>query len=220
MPLPCLIFTGLMQTGFTSFSLSLKFVLCSFSVFLFICSCTVYPVRHFFFLLTSFYGCLTFFLTTYFFCAYLFSFAIRYCSIIWFSYFVFGSFHLLSVILNGQSSMGSFLITWWPWKPMQLDGHLDWLHFGTSGSQNNCTCSCIVYWHDSFRSRGIKMKSIKVAIQLHWFPWSPRYEKLVYFWHLYFAFVEMAAIFFCFVLLSILLSAKSGQTNFVLLLWI
>ena len=32
----------------------------------------------------------------------------------------------------------------------------------------------------SFRSRGIKMLSIKVAIQLYWFPWSPRYEKLVY----------------------------------------
>ena len=30
-------------------------------------------------------------------------------------------------------------------------------------------------------SRGIKMESIKVAIQLHLFPWSPRYEKRVHY---------------------------------------
>ena len=47
-------------------------------------------------------------------------------------------------------------------------------------SVNNCTCSCMKHWHDSFRSRGIKMESIKVAIQLHWFLWPPRYVKLVY----------------------------------------
>ena len=50
-------------------------------------------------------------------------------------------------------SIDSFLITWWPWKPVQLDGHLDWVHFDASASQNNCTCSCIVHWHVSFRSR-------------------------------------------------------------------
>ena len=74
----------------------------------------------------------------------------------------------------------SFHITWWLWKPVQLDGHLDWLHFDTYWSLNNCTCSCMKHWHDSFRSRGIKMESIKVAIQLHWFLWPPRYVKLVY----------------------------------------
>ena len=84
------------------------------------------------------------------------------------------------LVLQNGVSIDSFLITWWPWKQVQLDGHLDWLHTDTSGSQNNCTCSCIVQRPDSFRSRGIKIKSIKVAIQLHQFPWSPRYEKLVY----------------------------------------
>ena len=74
----------------------------------------------------------------------------------------------------------SFHITWWLWKPVQLDGHLYWLRFDTSWYLNNCTCSCIVHWHGSFRSRGIKMESIKVAIQLHWFLWPPRYVKLVY----------------------------------------
>ena len=73
-------------------------------------------------------------------------------------------------------------ITWWPWKPVQLDGHLDWLHFDTYWSLNNCTCLCMKHWHDSVRSRGIKMESIKVAIHLHWFLWPPRYVKLVY-WH-------------------------------------
>ena len=29
--------------------------------------------------------------------------------------------------------IGEFLITWRPWKQVQLDGHLDWLHFDTSG---------------------------------------------------------------------------------------
>ena len=81
--------------------------------------------------------------------------------------------------------MDSFHITWWLWKPVQLDCHLDWLHFDTYWSLNNCTCSCMKHWHDSFRSRGIKMESIKVAIQLHWFPWPPRYVKLVYYtWNL------------------------------------
>ena len=77
-------------------------------------------------------------------------------------------------------NIDSFHITWWPWKPVQLDGHLDWLHFDTYWSLNNCTCSCIQHWPDSFRSRGIKMESIKVAIQLHWFLWPPRYVKRVY----------------------------------------
>ena len=65
-------------------------------------------------------------------------------------------------------------------ETVQLDGHHDWLHFDTYWSLNNCTCSCMRQWHDSFRSRGIKMESIKVAIQLHWFLWPPRYVKLVY----------------------------------------
>ena len=65
-------------------------------------------------------------------------------------------------------------------KPVQLDGHHDWLDFDTPGSLSNCTCSCIKTFNDSFRSRDIKAQSIKVAIQLHLFPWSPRYEKLVY----------------------------------------
>ena len=59
--------------------------------------------------------------------------------------------------IRQNSSIDSFLITWWLWKPVQLDGHLDWLHFNTSPSLNKCTCSCIVHWHDSFKSRGIKM---------------------------------------------------------------
>ena len=33
----------------------------------------------------------------------------------------------------------SFLIMWWPWKPVQLDGHLDCSHCDTSGYLNNCT---------------------------------------------------------------------------------
>ena len=82
--------------------------------------------------------------------------------------------------MTDYSSIDSFHITWWPWKPVQLDRHLDWLHFDTYWSLNNCTCSCIVHWHDFFRSRGIKMESVKVAIQLHWFPWTPQYVKLVY----------------------------------------
>ena len=36
----------------------------------------------------------------------------------------------------------SFHITWWPWKPVQLDGHLDWLHFDTYWSLKNCTAWC------------------------------------------------------------------------------
>ena len=80
-------------------------------------------------------------------------------------------------------AIDSFPITWWLWKPVQLDGHLDWLHFDNPGSLNNCTCSCMKHWHDSFRSRGIKMELIKVAIQLPWFLWPPRYVKLVYTLH-------------------------------------
>ena len=53
------------------------------------------------------------------------------------------------------------------------------LHFDTSGSarimsrHNAWECTTFKW------SRGIKMLSVKVAIQLHWFPWSPRYEKRV-----------------------------------------
>ena len=68
-----------------------------------------------------------------------------------------------------------FHITWWLWKPVQLDGHPDWSHSNTSGSLNNCTCPCIENWHDSFRFQGYQ----NVINQgghpiLHWFPWSPR----------------------------------------------
>ena len=56
-----------------------------------------------------------------------------------------------------------------------------WLYFDTTWSLKNYTCSRIVHWHDLFTLRGIKMESIKMAIQLHWFPWSLRYVKLVYF---------------------------------------
>ena len=62
---------------------------------------------------------------------------------------------------SSARGIDSFHIMWWPWKPVQLDGHLDWLHFDTSWSLNNCTCSCMKQWIDSFRSRGIKMESIK-----------------------------------------------------------
>ena len=44
---------------------------------------------------------------------------------------------------NQLQILDSFLITWWLWKPVQLDGHLDWSRFDTSGSLNNGTCSCI-----------------------------------------------------------------------------
>ena len=74
----------------------------------------------------------------------------------------------------------SFLITWWPWKPVQLDENFEWLHFDNSGSQwimknvNAWACTIIQI------SRDIKMWSINAAIQLHWFPWSLRYEKRFY----------------------------------------
>ena len=45
----------------------------------------------------------------------------------------------------------SFHITSWPWKPVQLDGHLDWLHFDTCGFLNNYTCTRIRNWHDFFK---------------------------------------------------------------------
>ena len=35
----------------------------------------------------------------------------------------------LSPIFN---ALDSFLITWWPWKQVKLDAHLDWSHFDTS----------------------------------------------------------------------------------------
>ena len=97
--------------------------------------------------------------------------------------------HTASVAVHQKPSdwsgaIDSFLIMWWPWKPVQLDGHLDWLHFDTSGSElimsMHNAWACIIV----LRCRGIKMQSIKVAIQLHiqlhWFPWSPFYEKGVY----------------------------------------
>ena len=54
-----------------------------------------------------------------------------------------------------------FHITWWPWKPVQLDGHLDWLHFDTSGFLNNYTCTCIRNWHDFFKLRVSKCNQSK-----------------------------------------------------------
>ena len=57
-------------------------------------------------------------------------------------------------------SIDSFLITWWPWKPVQLDGHFDWLHFDAPGSLNNCTCSCVKTKHYSFTSSGVKVQLI------------------------------------------------------------
>ena len=90
-----------------------------------------------------------------------------------------GGFQFLTII-DFFLAIHSFHITRWLWKPVHLDGHHDWLHFDTYWSLNNCTCSCMRQWHDSFRSRGIKIESTKVAIQLHWFLWPPRYVKLVY----------------------------------------
>ena len=38
--------------------------------------------------------------------------------------------------------VNSFPIMWWPWKPLQLDGHLDWLHFDTFWtSERTCLCN-------------------------------------------------------------------------------
>ena len=51
------------------------------------------------------------------------------------------------------SLIDSFHITWWPWKPVQLDGHLDWLHIDTCGFLNNYTCTCIWNGHDFFKFR-------------------------------------------------------------------
>ena len=45
-----------------------------------------------------------------------------------------------------------FHITWWPWKPVQLDGHLVWLHIDTCGFLNNYACTCIWNWQNSSNS--------------------------------------------------------------------
>ena len=58
-------------------------------------------------------------------------------------------------------TIDSFHITWWPWKPVQLDGHLDWLHFDTCGFLNNYTCTCIRNWHDFFKFRVSKCNQSK-----------------------------------------------------------
>ena len=67
-----------------------------------------------------------------------------------------------------------FRVTRWQRKPVQLDGHLGWLHFHTYGSLNRCTNSCIMEWQNSSTSRDIKMESIKVAITLvhHCVTWN------------------------------------------------
>ena len=55
-----------------------------------------------------------------------------------------------------EHAIDEFLITWWPWKQVQLYGHLDWLYFDIFGSEGiiksfNARVCAIVQ-----RSRGIK----------------------------------------------------------------
>ena len=63
--------------------------------------------------------------------------------------------------LMWNESIDSFHTTWWPWKPVQLDGHLDWLHIDTCGFLNNYTCTCIWNWHDFFKFRVSKCNQWK-----------------------------------------------------------
>ena len=62
---------------------------------------------------------------------------------------------------SSSIDIDSFHITWWPWKPVQLDGHLDWLHFDTCGFLNNYTCTCIWNIHDFFKFRVSKCNQSK-----------------------------------------------------------
>ena len=64
-------------------------------------------------------------------------------------------FFLLTI--STHNAIDEFLITWWPWKQVQLDGHLNWLHFATSGYEGlkisfNASACTIVQ-----RSKGIKL---------------------------------------------------------------
>ena len=79
-----------------------------------------------------------------------------------------------------MSLIDEFHITWWPLKQVQLDGHHDWSPFDASGFEGimrmltarECTIVQI--------SGCVQMQSIKVANQLHRFPWSPHCVKRVY----------------------------------------
>ena len=45
----------------------------------------------------------------------------------------------------------------WPWKPVQLDGHLDWRPFDISGSEESMSMCNAWECTNAQRSRGIKM---------------------------------------------------------------
>ena len=77
-------------------------------------------------------------------------------------------------------SIDSFHMTWWPWKPAQLDGHFDWLHFDTYWSLSNLymLIHCALTWF--LQINRYQNVINQVAIQLRWFPWSPCYVKRVY----------------------------------------
>ena len=52
----------------------------------------------------------------------------------------------VGIATNDASGFGvrSYPITEWPWKSVQLDGHIDWLHFDSSASLTiGDACSCI-----------------------------------------------------------------------------
>ena len=75
--------------------------------------------------------------------------------------FSLGSSFLLFLEKPDNSRCYTFHITWWPWKPVQLDGHLDRLHIDTCGFLNNYTCTCIWNWHDFFKFRVSKCNQSK-----------------------------------------------------------
>ena len=82
------------------------------------------------------------------------------------------------------TSIYSFHITWWPWKPVQLDDHLDWLHFDTCGFLNNYTCTCIWNWHDFFKFRVSKCNQSKwpfncIGFHGHHVMWNPSIHRHV-----------------------------------------
>ena len=79
------------------------------------------------------------------------SFRQKICKV-WFVFFF--RRHNDKLVNSGKKtySIDSFLITWWPWKPVQLDGHLDWFHFDTSQSPKFVHAHALCIDHDMIPS--------------------------------------------------------------------